>query len=175
MARHRRVRLEAERVERVGAQVGHEDVGRRQQLFEPLPGLRVAEVEHDAALAPVVLCEGRVRGVVVTDAERAERVAHGVARRRLDLDDVGAPVRQQRRGRRRGDPDAELDDAQAGQRREARGGVGGGHDPRAPEAAALARSASFSTLPVRVARELVDDLDRARHLVIGHLGRGSRR
>ncbi len=139
--------LETECVECVGAQVGHEDVGRCQELLEPLPGLHLAQVEHDAALAPIVLREGRVGGVAAADAQRAERVAHRVTRGRFHLDDVGAPVGQQRRRRGRGDPDAELDHAQAGQRREALGGVGGGHRG-VPEVATRARSASFNTLPV---------------------------
>ena len=78
MAGHRGRGLEPEAIERVGAQVGEEDVGRRQQLLQPLPGLRLAQVEDDAALAPVVLGERRVREVLA-DAEGAEGTAHRVA------------------------------------------------------------------------------------------------
>ena len=103
--------LQPEPVEGVGAEVADEDVGRGEQVLEVLPSLGSAQVEHDAAFAPVVEREGRVRHVAV-DAQRPEHLAHGVARRGLDLDDVGSPVGQQRSGRRCGDPDAQLDDPQ---------------------------------------------------------------
>ena len=115
----RRLGLEAEAVERVGAQVGEEDVRRRQELLEGGAGVVVAQVEDDAAFAAIVLREGRVGEVLAADAERPEGPAHGVTRRRLDLDDVGAPVGQEGAGRRRGDPDPHLDDAQAGEGGEA--------------------------------------------------------
>ena len=115
VAGHRGRRLEPEAVERVGAQVGEEHVRRGQQLLQPLPGLGVAHVEDDAALAPVVLREGGVRQVPA-DAEGTEGAAHRVAVGRLHLDDVRAPVGQQRAGRGCGDPDTHLDHPQAGQR-----------------------------------------------------------
>ena len=127
-----------------------------------------AQVEDDAALAPVVEREGRVRHVVV-DAQRAEDLAHRVAGRRLDLDDVGAPVGQQRRGRRGGHPDAQLDDPQVGEGREPRRRVGAhrptpertGHDPLAEKV--------LHHLAGGVERQLVDELDRPGDLVVGHL------
>ena len=71
-------RFEAETVERVGAQIGEKDVGRREQLLELLLGLGLAQVENDAALAPVVLREGGV-GEVLADTEGAEGAAHRIA------------------------------------------------------------------------------------------------
>ena len=91
----RRLGLEPEAVERVGAQVGEKDVRRRQELFEGGTGVVVVQVEHDAALTAVVLREGGVGEVVVADAERPKGPAHGVTRRRLDLYDVGTPVGQE--------------------------------------------------------------------------------
>ena len=161
MAGDRGRRLEPEAVERVGAQVGEEDVRRRQQLLEPLPGRRLAQVEDDAALAAVVLGEGRVREVLA-DAERAERAAHRVPVRRLHLDDVGAPVGQERARRRCRHPHAHLDHTQTGQRGQPGpfglfwllallGLLGRGHrasPPVRPEACVCARSVSFITFPV---------------------------
>ena len=160
-------RLEVEAVERVGAQVGEEDVRRREQLFQPFPRLGLAQVEDDAALAPVVLREGGVREVLA-DAQGAEGTAHGVTVGRLHLDDIRAPVGQQGAGGRCGHPDTHLDDAQPTE-----GGETGrfvrfirfirfvpfvpfvlvvdlvGHGASRPgERAAWSRSTSLSTFPV---------------------------
>ena len=130
-----------------GRQVGQEHVGRGQQLLHPLSVLGIAEVEDHAALAPVVEGEGRVRHLVA-DAQGPEHAAHRVAGGRLDLDDLGAPVGQQRGGCRRRHPHAELDDPEVGERAEARR-PGVGHVVDAGVAAATrSRSTSFSTLPV---------------------------
>ncbi len=104
-----------------------------------LATLGIAQVEHDAALAPVVEREGRVRHVVV-DAQRSEHATHRITGGRLDLDHVRAPVGEQGRGRRRGHPHPELDDAQVGERLESTIRVA--HRPT------LARSSSLTTLPV---------------------------
>ena len=127
-------------VERVGPQVGQEDVGRLEQLFEPFPRLVLAQVEHHAALAAVVLGEGGV-GDVAADPERTEGAPHRVTGRRLDLDHVHAPVGQQRSGGGGGHPHAELDDAQARQCGEALR-VGSAH--RVPPAALAAAGRATS-------------------------------
>src|SRR6185503_13486889 len=72
------------------------------------------QVEHDAALAAVVHLEWRAEAVL--DAEHPAEHARGIAVRRLDLDDVGAPVGEYSAGRRTGYPDAEFDDLDALQR-----------------------------------------------------------
>ncbi len=176
MAGDGRLGLEAQLVEGVGPQVADEDVGGLEQGVEALAGLGLAQVEHDAALAPVVEGERRVghvdterhlltvRGTsagaflyrVVVDAERPEHAAHGVAGGRLDLDDLGAPVGHQRGGGRGRHPHAQLDDAQPGERAEAlRAGrlvlrpVPLAHEvDTGRDCAARSRSTFFSTLPV---------------------------
>jgi hypothetical protein len=105
-----RPRFETESIERVGTQVGQEDVRRREQLVELSLGVGLPQVQDHAALAPVVLCESRV-GEVLPDAEGAEGAAHRIAVRGLDLDDVGTPVGQERAGRRCRHPDAHFDHA----------------------------------------------------------------
>ncbi len=145
VARHRLGGLEAEPVECVGSQVGQEDVGRREQRVEAGPRFGRAQVQHDAALAPVVLGEGGIREVL-PDPERTERVAHRVAARWLHLDHVGAPVRQQRAGRRRRHPDAELHHPQPGQGRESV--LAHLATPLDRISSARACSVSFITLPV---------------------------
>jgi hypothetical protein len=72
MTGHGGRRLEPEPVERVGTQVGQEDVRRRQQLLQAFTGVPLAQVQDDAALPPIVLREGRVREVLA-DADSAMR------------------------------------------------------------------------------------------------------
>ena len=161
-------RLEAEPVEGVRAEVADEDVGGGEQLFETLPAVGLPQVEHHAALAPVVEREGRVRHVAV-DAQRPEHLAHRIAGRCFDLDHVGAPVGQQGGRRRSGDPDAQLHDPQVGERREPRRRVGA--HPSTPERRGTTRSRSsvLDDLPGGVDRQLVDQLHGPGDLVIGHL------
>ena len=151
MTRHGRMGLEAKAVEGVGTQVGEEDVGRGEQAVELTARFGFAQVEHDAALAPVVLRKGRV-GELLADAERSERAAHGVAGGRFDLDHVGAPVGQQGSSGRGSDPDTELDDTQPVERRQSgwAAGLRVRHRPSslARPAAACSRSVSLTTLPV---------------------------
>ena len=122
VAGHRRGRLQAETIERVGPEIADEDIRRRQQVLQMLFVLGPAQVQHDAAFAPIVEGEGRVRHIAV-DPQRAEHVAHGVAGGRLDLYDIGAPVGQEGCRGGRGHPDAQFDDPQARQRRKARLGI----------------------------------------------------
>ena len=51
-----------------------------EELLEVYAVVRVAQVEDDAPLAPVVENEGRI-GEVAVDAQRSEHVAHGIAGR----------------------------------------------------------------------------------------------
>ena len=147
MAGDRVRRLQAEPVEGVGAQVGHEDVGACQQLLEPVPSLGIAQVEYDAALAAVVQREGGV-GELLSDPQRAEGVAHGVPTRLLDLDHVSAPVRQEGGRRGRGDPDAHLDHSEVCQRRQPPGPRARHTDAPRVQAAARSLRSSLSTFPV---------------------------
>ena len=153
MPRHRLGRLEPEPVERVRPQVGDEDVGRLEQFFEQAALGLVLQVEHHAALAPVVQRERGVRDVGA-DAERSEGVAHGVAARLLHLDHVRAPIGQQGRGRGRGDPDAELHHPQvrqSGQPRHAfiaHAFIAHAVELSARDVAVRCRSTSLTTLPV---------------------------
>ena len=168
-------RLEVEAVERVGAQVGEEDVRRGEQLLEPVPGLGLAQVEDDAALAPVVLREGGVREVLA-DPERSEGVAHRIAVRRLDLDDVGAPVRQEGGRRGRGDPHADLDHAQVGQCGEpVRVPVSVTSAPRRVPRRPAPAASSFITFPVAFSGSSSTISTTRGHLVVRHLARGSTR
>ena len=73
---------------------------------------RCLEVEHDAALVAVH------REVVVTFAARPATadLPRRLAIRRLDLDDVGAHVGQERAAQRPRDEVRQFDDADAGER-----------------------------------------------------------
>ena len=102
----------------------------------------------------------------------------GSPSRRLHLDDVGAPVGQQRARRRCRDPHAHLDHAEPGQGGQpgpvVRLSVGSvaviGRPHRAPERApACSRERLLHHLPRRVQRQGVHDLHDPGHLVIGHL------
>jgi hypothetical protein len=105
MPGHGALRLQVECIEGVRAQVAEEDVGRGEELLEGVAVLGGTQVEDHAPLPPVVLGEGGVRKILA-DPQRSEGVAHGVARRGLDLDHVGAPVGQERRSGRCGNPHA---------------------------------------------------------------------
>ena len=111
MTLERVIGTEAEAVEGVGADVGDEHVGLVQEPLSELDAALGREVEGDAALAPVVELEHGVDVQVAAEhpLEPTGRVATG----RLDLHDVGAPVRQDPRGAGTGHPDPELDDPYA--------------------------------------------------------------
>ena len=99
-------------LERAQAQVRDQHVGAIEQRQRDGASLVVQEVDGDAALAAVVELERRVDRHV--DAGRGEeQPAHRIAGRRLDLDHLGAPVGHDAGGRRAGDPEADLDDANA--------------------------------------------------------------
>src|SRR5262249_34525266 len=87
-----------------------DDIGRAAELLRRRDTLTGLEVEGNALLVAVHRTEG---AVVVGLAPHAERIA---AVRRLDLDDLGAEVRQQHAGERPAYVVRELQDADAVQR-----------------------------------------------------------
>ena len=91
VARPHGVGTETEPVHGLRADRVDEDVGRVHQPPERLAGLLMLEVEADAALVAVAdQEEGRHAGIAPRPG-----LARGVARGRLDLDDIGAHVAQQ--------------------------------------------------------------------------------
>ena len=147
MTFHRGMGPEVQIVQGVGSQIADEDVGRGQQVLQVLAIRRVAEVEDQAALAPVVEGEGGVRQIA-GDPDGAEDVAHGIAGTGLDLDHLGTPVGQEGGGGRRRHPHPQLDHPEVGQRGEAVGRrvghAGASERPRV----ARSRRRSLTTLPV---------------------------
>jgi hypothetical protein len=98
-----------------GTEVLDQDVRGPHQVEQAGAVLVGLEVEHDAALPPV---EGHERRVESAGLPLAERVA----RRGLDLDDVGAHLGQQHRGAGTGDVGAEVQHAHVRQRQGPTGG-----------------------------------------------------
>ena len=92
--------------------VGDEHVGVGEQRPQHLLPALGAQVHGHRSLAAVVQLERRVHLAAVRPRQPAERITTD----RLDLDDVGAPVGEDRRARRRGQPQSELDHADACQR-----------------------------------------------------------
>ena len=84
-----------------GQVVGQEDVGGLGDLVEHFLAVRRRHVDADAALAAVGMLDQRVAVRVELDAAHVDEAALGVAAHRvLDLDDVGAPVGEDRARRR---------------------------------------------------------------------------
>jgi hypothetical protein len=108
------VGIETDAGQRRGPDVGEEHVGGGEQLHHRRLALVGLEVEHDAALRAVVELERRV-GVQLA-AEHLAEDARRVARGRLHLDDVGAPVGEDAAGGRPGHPHPQLDDTNPFQR-----------------------------------------------------------
>ena len=107
---HRR-EVQADACERAWTDVGQEIVCVREQFGRRGASVVVREVQHNAALGPVVQLERRAGAVL--DAQHPAEHPRGVTVRRFDLDDVRAPVGEYpRRGRTR-HPDAEFDDLDA--------------------------------------------------------------
>ena len=102
---------QAERAHRAGAQILDDDVRRRGEPQERLLALGRLQVEHDGTLESIQAQERRALAV----DERSRRT-HGLAGDALDLDDVGAEIRELQRRERRRDEDADLEDANARQR-----------------------------------------------------------
>ena len=89
------VAAEAERVERARVERLDEHVGAAQERPEPLPVALPERIEHDAALAerdggPVE----RPVGIALAAALEGRQAARRGARGRLDLDDLGAELRE---------------------------------------------------------------------------------
>ena len=105
-----RGRVEPEALQGGDADVRHEHVGAGEQALHRLAAGVGPQVEHDAALAAVVELERRHRALVA-DADGAEDRPLRIAGRRLDLDDVGAPVGQHAGRRRTRHPGGQLDHA----------------------------------------------------------------
>ena len=99
---------DAEALLDVGTEVLHHDVRAGDQLHEDRAPLRPLEVERQATLVAMKVLF--VRAV----AGAGDRW-HAVARRGLDLDHVGAPIREQSDGGGAGPGDGEVEDAQAGE------------------------------------------------------------
>src|SRR4029453_724812 len=105
--------VEAQALDDAGPKPFEEDIGALQQSpYDLLAGVGL-EVDGDALLAEVA--DDRVgRVAAVARADRARPVAIADA---LDLDDVGAVLRQQHGAVGAGDALAEIDDLQAGKGR----------------------------------------------------------
>jgi hypothetical protein len=145
----RRRRLQVQSVECVGPKIGDEHVGLGQEVFEARPVIVQPEIEDHAALAPVVEGKGGVREVA-GDPERAEDVAHRVACRRFDLDDIGAPIGQQCRCRRCCHPYPQLENPEIAKRREAVRSGNGHADVPEQASGKRRRRDSLCTLPLAV-------------------------
>ena len=91
----------------------HQHIGALAQPQQRRPRRRLLQVEHDAALVAIEL---QIKRAHVGVFGRAA-LAHQIALRRLDLDHVGAVVRQDLRGVRTQHHRREIDDAQALERR----------------------------------------------------------
>src|SRR4029077_3850848 len=98
--------------ERAGLEVLDHDVHERHEPLEQrLPG-RLAKIARHGLLVPSL--DGPEERIAVD--ERPDR-AHEVAPTgKLDLDDLGAEIGEQRRGERRADAGAEIEHADAGER-----------------------------------------------------------
>ena len=124
MLLHQRTGAEPVAVELAPRRGLQQHVGGGDQRAEPIAVGRLAQIEHDGALAAVVLPEEqRALGILAVLVEGPD-TARGTAAGRLHLDDVGAQPGQ-------GQPTVlgllvgQLDDANAGERTPALGGVAG--------------------------------------------------
>ena len=124
--RHQRVRAQPARVEFTPGCRLQQHVRGGDERAEPLPVLRLTQVEHDRALAAVVLPEEeRALGIFPVLVEGPD-AACGAAAGRLHLDDLGAQTRQ-RQAAVLGLLVGQLDDADAGQcAASGRDGIGNG-------------------------------------------------
>ena len=115
MALEQRAGPESPTLHHPGSGVFEQDVGLHRQRAEPLPAGAGLEVEHQRALAGVqreVEASGLEVGSVAGERSKG---AEPVARRRLDLHDLGAEVREQPAGVAPGHALAHVDDQDAGQ------------------------------------------------------------
>jgi len=103
---------QAEAIEHGGQEVGQEDVGLVDETQQRGSTTRGLQVKRDALLVAVRELERVVDGTAA-DAGQDEAAIAVATDRVLDLDDLGAPVGEQRTGHRNEDPLRELDDANA--------------------------------------------------------------
>ncbi len=103
------IRAETQPLERVDAQVGQEDVGLGDHAVQRVASTLFLEIEHHAALAAIVEIERWGLRLAVPH-DHLEHAPHRVPLGRLDLDDLGSPVRQDARCRGAGNPHPEFDD-----------------------------------------------------------------
>ena len=92
--------------------VRHQHIGPSQQRENDLMSDRRCQIDGHRPLAPVVEFKGRVDRAVEVPREAAE----GVSGMWFDLDDLGAPVGQDRGAGWTGQPQTDLDDADILQR-----------------------------------------------------------
>jgi hypothetical protein len=117
VARPQRLIAHAEAVQDAGAEGLQHDVGALGELEERLLARRLLQVEADRALVAVEREEPHGLRGVLDARRRGHRPADVVAHPRvLDLDDVGAVVREQQRAERAGQQPREVQDAHALQR-----------------------------------------------------------
>ncbi|GIU89888.1 MAG: hypothetical protein KatS3mg010_0987 [Acidimicrobiia bacterium] len=103
-------------LQRARAEVLDDDVGGLREPAEHCLPVGGAQVDrHALAAAPLDRPEERVGPVVRLD-ERTDLAHEVAAARLLDLHDLGALFPEERRAERRGDPRAEIEDADAGER-----------------------------------------------------------
>ena len=88
--------------------IGDEHIGLRDQFLGDGQAVIIGEIQGDTALGPVVQFEHGVGGHVTT--EHVLEGAGRVATERLNLDHIGAPVRQDSSSGRSRDPDTKLND-----------------------------------------------------------------
>jgi hypothetical protein len=124
----------AQLIERAAAVVLGEHIGIANEPQQHVAPLGVLEVERDPALVAIHHQERRGHAVDPRLAVAARFVAAGDL---LDLDDVGAHVREHHSARRAGHDLRELEHAHAGERAGAGRGSADGHswDPPCPAAA----------------------------------------
>ena len=111
--RVQRVIVESRLLQGVLTPVGDEDVRAGDELFQRLAAGGRLGVQADAGLAGVLQI---VRGVLLLILRTAlvhGRVAQGIARRGLNLDDLGAQIRQKAGAAGGGDEGSQLDDLHA--------------------------------------------------------------
>ena len=93
-----------------GTDIGQEHIRRGGQPGEGVPAFRSRDVQDDGALAAVIDGEGGISGDSILGV--GEDMAHRIAFRTFNLDDVCAPVAQDSRGARCGNVGGKFDNLQ---------------------------------------------------------------
>ena len=101
--------IDAEFCLHIGTKILDDDIGLLRQAAEYVEALGVLQVERDRALVAVQVLEVRPL------ARAARLLAAGVFQQRIDLDDIGAPVRQLPHAGRPGTDAGEIEHGEAGQ------------------------------------------------------------